>query len=108
MKEKLLPTIIDVKFKHQLNQALQNGQSLYDTSINRQKEVLKALNKNTEQIVKLCQEIHPTVMTEIKLINNVSTNQFKADYQYDLIYSNDPVKDADDVAEEWFEALRVK
>lgn len=41
--------------------------------------------------------------TEIKLIYDVKKNSLKAEYKYDLVYSNDPVKTADDIAMEWFE-----
>lgn len=92
--------------RHQLNEATPNGESIYDTSIGRQKAVLKILNEDIEKIVKLCKEMQRDVMTEIKLVYDVSANQLEAEYKYDLVYSNDPVKDADDIAEEWFEAVQ--
>ena len=45
--------------------------------------------------------------TEIKLIYDVKKNSLKAEYKYNLVYSNDPVKTADDIAMEWFEAIRL-
>ena len=45
--------------------------------------------------------------TEIKLVYDVSKNSLKAEYKYGLIYSDNPVKTADDVAMEWFEEIRL-
>lgn len=32
-------------------------------------------------------------------------NKLTADYKYDLVYSNDPVKTADDISLEWFQQI---
>ncbi|MEW4370453.1 DUF600 domain-containing protein [Paenibacillus kandeliae] len=91
--------------RHQLHKAMQNGESIYDSSIGRQKAVLRILNEDIERIIKLCKEMQRDIMTEMKLVYDVSANQLEAEYKYDLVYSSDPVKDADDIAEEWFEAV---
>jgi len=44
---------------------------------------------------------------EIKIIYDVSSNSLKAEYKYDLVYSNDPEKTADDMAREWFEEIQL-
>lgn len=36
---------------------------------------------------------------------DVEKNSLKSEYKYDLVYSNDPVKTADDIAMEWLENL---
>ena len=46
--------------------------------------------------------------TQIKLIYDVAANSLNADYSYDIIYSNDKDKMADDILEEWFESEKSK
>ncbi|MCR3758581.1 hypothetical protein KYB31_06165 [Clostridium felsineum] len=46
--------------------------------------------------------------TEIKLIYNLNKNSLTAEYKYDLIYSIDSIKTADDIAVEWFESIKME
>lgn len=94
--------------RHKLNDALINTEKKYDTSVERQKGVIKILNTDIKSILKLCNEYQKEMPTEIKLIYDVEKNSLKAEYKYDLVYSNDPVKTADDIAMEWFEAIRLE
>lgn len=94
--------------KHKLNDAINikvvNFQ--YNTSSDRQKCVMNIINDDIEKIYKLCNEYERQMPTEIKLIYDVEKNSLKAECKYDLVYSNDPVKTADDIAMEWFEQIK--
>ena len=46
--------------------------------------------------------------TELKLIYDVKSGKLQAEYKYDLVYSDDEVKTADDIAEEWFDEVKAK
>ena len=46
--------------------------------------------------------------TEIKLVYDVPKNNMRAEYKYDLVYSNDPTKCAYDIAMEWFENVKLE
>ncbi len=39
--------------------------------------------------------------TEMKLIFDVKSGKFQAEYKYDLIHTIDDLKTADDIADEW-------
>ncbi|MFX3617470.1 MAG: DUF600 domain-containing protein [Sporolactobacillus sp.] len=92
--------------RHKLNEISINTSERYDTSIERQKGVIKILNSDINNMLKLCGQYKREMPTEIKLVYDVSKNSLKAKYRYDLVYSNDPVKTADDIAMEWFEEIR--
>lgn len=93
--------------KHKLNDAINTSQGFkYNTSGERQREVLKIINNNIEEMIKLCQEYNREMPTEIKLIFNVLHNSLKADYKYEKVYSNDPVRTASNVSMEWYEEIR--
>lgn len=93
--------------KHKLNDALDSSDSFrYDTSVERQKGVLNIINDDIEKIYRLCSEHKREMPTEIKLMYDVVQNSLKAEYKYELVYSNDPVKTADDIAKEWFEEIQ--
>ena len=40
--------------------------------------------------------------TEIKMVYDVNTKQFNADYKYNLVYSNHKTKTADDIVNDWY------
>ena len=42
----------------------------------------------------------------MKLIYDVKSKSLKADYRYDLVYSNDPVKTASNIGDDWFEEVK--
>ena len=94
--------------KHKLNDAVDTNKEdfKYDTSVERQKGVMNIISDNVEKIYKLCKEYNREMPTEIKLVYDVKRNSLKADYKYELVYSNDPIKTADDIAMEWFEQIR--
>lgn len=94
--------------RHKLNDALINTEKKYDTSVERQKGVIKILNTDIKSMLKLCKEYQREMPTEIKLVYDVSKNNLRVEYEYDLVYSNDPVKTADDIAMEWFEKIQLE
>ncbi|WP_291652018.1 hypothetical protein [Clostridium sp.] len=94
--------------RHKLNDALINTEKKYDTSVERQKGVIKILNTDIKSMLKLCKEYQREMPTEIKLVYDVSKNNLRVEYEYDLVYSNDPVKTADDIAMEWFEKIKLE
>ena len=97
-----------IKERHKLNDDInKTNKYIYDTSIERQDAVLDILIEDIKKMMLLCKEYHREMPTEIKLIYDVKKNSLKAEYKYDLVYSNDPVKTADDIAMEWFEAIRL-
>ncbi len=94
--------------KHKLNEALNPDEKgfPYDISGNRQSAALNIINEDLEEISELCEKHNRRMPTEMKLIYDVKKNSLVAKYKYDLIYSTDPEKTADDVANEWFEEMR--
>ena len=96
--------------KHELNDSINNNlnEFEYDTSIERQKCVSKIIINDIERLYNLCKEYEKEMPTEMKLIYDVKNNSLKAEYRYDLVYSNDPVKFADHIAQEWFEEIKSK
>lgn len=93
-----------IKERHKLNDP--NGKMSYDTSAERQDAVLGIVNDDIIQIKNLCEQYGKAVPTEIKLIYDVKKNSLVANYKYDLVYSTDPEKTADDVANEWFNEIK--
>ncbi|URZ14856.1 DUF600 domain-containing protein [Clostridium felsineum] len=96
--------------KHKLNDAVNIGMNRfrYDTSVERQKGVLNIINEDIEKIYRLCKEYKREMPTEIKLIYDVNKNSLTAEYKYDLIYSTDSIKTADDIAIEWFQNIKLE
>ncbi len=78
----------------------------YDVSSKRQMNLMEIINDDIEKLYKLCQEYEKDMPTEIKLVYDLTKNSLKAEYRYDLMYSNDPEKFADDIFEEWFEEVK--
>ena len=92
--------------KHKLNDAVNDESFRYDTSVARQKATLDIITDDIKSIYRLCKECKREMPTEIRLIYDVKKNSVMAEYRYDLVYSKDPEKTADDVAEEWFEEVK--
>ncbi|UTR13227.1 DUF600 domain-containing protein [Salipaludibacillus sp. LMS25] len=93
--------------RHKLNDALDSEDDFqYDTSGERQSGVLNIINDNIVAMLKLCEEYNREMPTEIKLIYNVAENSLKADYRYDMVYSNYPDKSPDDISMEWFDEIK--
>ncbi|MBN8209862.1 DUF600 family protein [Bacillus sp. NTK071] len=91
---------------HNLNDALEAGDKKFDVSPKKGFMVLRIISEDIEKIEELCREYNRDIPTEMKLIYDVKSRNFKADYKYELVYTHDDVKTADHVAEEWFEELK--
>ncbi|MFD2656794.1 DUF600 domain-containing protein [Gracilibacillus thailandensis] len=98
-----------IVLKNNLNEAIDNTNHkpiFCDTSENRQEAVLDIGLKNLEEIHKKCKEYGRDMPTEIKLHYNVKQNSLKANYKYDLVYSNDDELLPDDIFDNWFEEVK--
>ncbi|HDR7613078.1 TPA: DUF600 family protein [Bacillus mycoides] len=91
---------------HKVNDALENGDERYDVSPKRQSMVLRIICEDIQKVKALCKEYERDMPTEMKLIYDVESGNFKAGYKYDLVYTNDDVKTADHIADEWFEEVK--
>lgn len=92
--------------KHKLNDAISNESFRYDTSVARQEAALDIITDDIKSIYKLCKEHKKEMPTEIKLIYDATKNSVKADYKYDLVYTEDLKKTADDIVMEWLEEVK--
>ncbi|NRD76979.1 DUF600 family protein [Bacillus sp. BRMEA1] len=91
---------------HKVNDALANGDERYNVSSERQFMVLDILNEDIEKIKELCMNYEKDMPTEMKLIYDVKSGKFKAEYKYDLVYTNHETKTARQIADEWFEEIQ--
>ncbi|WP_426940603.1 DUF600 domain-containing protein (plasmid) [Bacillus mycoides] len=91
---------------HKVNDVLKDGDERYDVSPNRMLMVLNIINEDIEKVEAVCKEYEREMPTEMKLIYNVQSGNFKAEYNYDLLYTNDDVKTASHIADEWFEEVK--
>ncbi|WP_113928088.1 DUF600 domain-containing protein [Bacillus sp. P14.5] len=99
-------------FKHNLNDAIIASDRIgerafsYDTSEQRQEAVLEIGLEDLEKIHEKCKEYNKEMPTEMKLHYNVATNSLKANYNYELVYSNDDELLPDDIFKRWVEELK--
>ena len=77
----------------------------YDVSTKRQSMILRIICEDIENR-RIMQRIWRDMPTEMKLIYDVQSGKFKAQYKYDLVYTNDEVKTASHIADEWFEEVK--
>ncbi|MEC2077215.1 immunity protein YezG family protein [Metabacillus fastidiosus] len=91
---------------HKVNDALEKGEERYDVSPKRGFMVLNILNEDIEKMKELCKEYEREMPTEMKLIYDVKSGKFKAEYKYDLVYTNHDTKTAGQIADEWFEEIK--
>jgi len=92
--------------RHKLNDALKNGDKRYDVSTERQFMVLDIINDNVDKMEELCKLYERDMPTELKLIYDATSGKFQAEYKYDLVYTNDDIKTARHIANEWFEEIK--
>ena len=92
--------------RHKVNDALEDEDERYDVSTKRQSMVLRIICEDIEKIEELCKEYERDMPTEMKLIYDVHSGKFKAQYKYDLVYTNDEVKAASHIADGWFEEVK--
>ncbi|MCK1983219.1 MULTISPECIES: immunity protein YezG family protein [Peribacillus] len=91
---------------HKVNDALSNGDERYNVSSERQFMVLDILNEDIEKIKGLCIDYEKDMPTEMKLIYDVKSGKFKAEYKYELVHTNHETKTARQIADEWFEEIQ--
>lgn len=89
-----------------MNDALKIGEERYDVSPGRMFKVLQIIGEDIEKIEILCKEFEREMPSEMKLIFDVKSGKFQAEYKYDLIHTIDDLKTADDIADEWFEEIK--
>jgi hypothetical protein len=89
-----------------VNDALEDGEERYNVTTKRQFKVLDIMNDNVEKIKVLCKECERDMPTEMKLIYDSKSGKLQAEYKYDLMYTNDDVKTANDIADEWFKDIK--
>ncbi|MED3987361.1 DUF600 domain-containing protein [Peribacillus simplex] len=96
--------------RHKLNDALVNEEGnanfSYDISVDRQKAVVKIINQNIKELIKLCRKYDREMPTEIKIVYDVQAKKLAADYKYDLVHTNDSNKTASSIARIWFEQIK--
>ncbi len=96
--------------RHKLNDALVNEEGnanfSYDISVDRQKAVVKIINQNIKELIKLCRKYDREMPTEIKIVYDVQANKLAADYKYDLVHTNDSNKTASSIARIWFDQIK--
>lgn len=90
---------------HKMNDALEDGNERYDVSTERQFMVLDILNEDIEKIKVVCKEYERDMPTEMKLIYDVKSGNFKAEYKYELVYTHDEIKTATHIFNDWFEEV---
>lgn len=83
--------------KHNLNNA--NNGFNYDVSLERQRDCLQILIDDIKQLVEVCKKYGRPMPTEIKMVYDVKTKQFNADYKYNLVHSNHKTKTAEAILE---------
>jgi hypothetical protein len=93
---------------HKVNDALKDGENRYDVSSGRMFKVLEVISEDISRMKKLCKEYNKDMPTEMKLIYDVGSGKFQAEYQYDLVYTHDDTKTANHIANEWFEEIQSK
>ncbi|WP_088072794.1 immunity protein YezG family protein [Gottfriedia luciferensis] len=91
---------------HKLNDAVEEADERYDTSATRNFMVLDILNEAIGKIKVLCQEYQRDMPTEMKLIFDVKSGNFKAEYKYELVYTHDDIKTASHIFNDWFEVVK--
>ncbi|TYR78600.1 hypothetical protein FZC66_18525 [Priestia megaterium] len=75
-------------------------------SVDRQKAVVKIINENIKEMIKLCKKYDREMPTEIKIVYDVKANKLTADYKYELVHTNDYNKTASSIARLWFEQIK--
>ena len=89
--------------RHKINDV---GTIQYDVSSARQRQVSRILIDDIKKMVKLCKENNRDMPTEMKMIFDVKTRKFSAEYSYELMYLKFPDKSAATIAQEWYEEVK--
>lgn len=96
--------------RHKLNDTLVNEENdadfSFDISVDRQKAVVKIINGDINEMIKLFKEYDREMPTEIKMVYDVKANKLMADFKYELVHTNDSNKTANSIARLWFEQVK--
>lgn len=88
--------------RHEVNKELKE----IDVSISRQQQVISILLNDLQKLENLCKKYNKEVPTEIKIKYNVSKNSLKAQYKYEIVYSNDESKTSENIEQKWINELK--
>src|SRR5699024_8310343 len=98
-----------VVHKHQLNKIIYNSYNdhvIYDDSRERKREVLGISYINLHINHKKCEEFNREMPTEIKIYYDVTQKSLRAEYKYELIYSNDDTLLPEHIFDQWYEEVK--
>lgn len=104
--------ILNVEYFYEINNIIVERHKLntlglnvdFDTSIECQKQVINILKNNVKLMKNICEKYNQPIPTEMKLIYETKTKQFKADYKYEK-QTNDNVSVFDN-ADKWFNQIK--
>ena len=98
--------------RSQMNDAIKikdkNSNFRYDESDDRQLGLLDVLSDDMDKILELHEEYQMEMPTEIKMVYDVTKNSLKAEYSYEIKYSNIKDKLSEYVVDEWFEEVQAE
>lgn len=89
-----------------VNDALNAGDDRFDVSSKRRSRVSEIIDEDIDEIGDLCKKYDKNTPTEMKLIYDVKSDSFKAEYKYDSVLKHDDEKTANHIANEWFEEIK--
>jgi hypothetical protein len=89
--------------RHKLNDI---GSFQYDVSPDRQRQVSRILIEDIEKLMELCDENKRDMPTQMKMVFDVKTRKFSAEYSYELMYLKYPEKSYATIAQEWYEEVK--
>ena len=69
---------------------------------------MQILIDDIKQLIEVCRKYSRPMPTEMKMVYDVKTKQFNADYKYNLVYSNHKTKTADDIVNDWYYEVKNK
>ena len=81
-------------------------QTVFDVSIDCQRQVLKVLNDDVQKIQILCEKNNQPIPKLMKLVYEPKTKKFNADYKYDN-QTTDEISEFDNY-DAWFEEVKAK
>lgn len=92
----------ELKERHKVNEIIKN----LNVSPEQQQAVLNILMDDLHKIDDLCKKYEKPMPTEMKLIYDIKSQNFNAEYKYDYIHTIDEHKTASDIEDEWFNAIK--
>ena len=90
--------------RHKLNDSGLNAD--FDVSVDCQKQVLNILKDDTRKIKSVCDKYNQPMPTEMRLIYEPKTKNFRAEYKYEKQFTDD--MGLSDIVNAWFEEEKIK